>query len=73
MSQDEDDLRLCATTKMFSSYVGGYGYGIEYTSMCCHKTYLANFPYIFFQNCFTKQSLSSENMSTKQHRTSLNE
>ena len=41
MLQDEDDLRLCVTTKMYSSYVGGYEYGTEYTSMCCHKTYLA--------------------------------
>ena len=61
---------------MFSSYVGGYGYdyGIEYTSMCSRKTYLANFPHRFLQNCFTKQSISSGNMTVqKQHRTSLNE
>ena len=55
MLQDEDDFRLCVTTKMLSSYVGGYGYNIEYTSMCSHKTYLANFPYIFSQNRFIKQ------------------
>ena len=65
MLQDEDYFRLCITTNMFACYVGGYGYGIEYTSMCCHKTYLANFPHRFLQNCFTKQSISSENMSTK--------
>ena len=52
MLQDEDDLRLCVTTMMFPSYkyVGGYGYGIKYTLMYCHKTYPANSFSKMFQN-----------------------
>ena len=60
MLQDEDDLCLCVTTKMFSSYVDGYGYGIN-----THRYVVTNSTYRFSQKCFTKQSVSSESVSTK--------